>query len=89
MCDIIDSSLTTGVVPHQWKQATVVPVPKVTPTPSMDKLRPISLTSTLSKSCESFVVDRMLDDMSSSLDSAQFGNRKGRSTVHHLDDLIQ
>ena len=34
-------------------------------------------------------MDWMLDDMSSSLDSARFGNRKGRSTVHYLVDLIQ
>ena len=30
-CDIMNASLREGVVPVEWKQATVVPVPKVYP----------------------------------------------------------
>ena len=83
-CDIMNVSLREGVVPVEWKQATVVPVPKVTPTPSMDKLRPVSLTPTLAKVAESFITRWMMADMESSLDHSQFGNRKGRSTNHYL-----
>ena len=84
----MNSSLASSYVPSQWKKAIVVPVPKVTPTPSMNKLRPISLTCTLSKVCESFVMRWMMHDMSPSLDTMQFGNRKGRSTTHYLADLV-
>ena len=73
----------------QWKRATIIPIKKAFPTPSLDKLRPISLTSTLSKVSESFVSRWILADMDSSLDRCQFGNRKGRSTSHYLVDLVQ
>ena len=88
-CDIMNASLREGVVPVEWKQATVVPVPKVTPTASMDKLRPVSLTPTLAKVAESFITRWMMVDMESSLDHSQFGNRKGRSTNHYLVQLVQ
>ena len=57
-------------------------VPKATATPSMDELRPISLTSALAKVCETFVMRWMMQDMSPSLDPTQLGNRKGRLTSH-------
>ena len=85
----MNASLCDGVVSLEWEQATVVPVPKVTPTPSMDKLRPVSLTSTLAKVAESFITRWMMGDMESSLDHSQFGNRKGRSTNHYLVQLVQ
>ena len=37
--NILNSSLASGLIPPKWKRATVVPIPKVVPTPSMDKLR--------------------------------------------------
>eukprot|EP00918_Siedleckia_nematoides_P068960 GHVU01150341.1.p1 GENE.GHVU01150341.1~~GHVU01150341.1.p1 ORF type:complete len:234 (-),score=11.70 GHVU01150341.1:1379-2080(-) len=61
--DILNSSLDSGIIPKQWKRAIVIPLPKVVPTPSMDKLRPISLTSTLCKVCETFVTKWMMEDM--------------------------
>ena len=85
----MNASLCEGVVSLEWEQATVVPVPKVTPTPSMDKLRPVSLTSTLAKVAESFITRWMMGDMESSLDHSQFGNLKGRSTNHYLVQLVQ
>ena len=85
----MNASLREGVVPVEWKQATVLPVPKVTPTPSMDKLRPVSLTTTLAKVAESFITRWMMGDMESSLENSQFGNRKGRSTNQYFVQLVQ
>ena len=42
--NILNCSFSEGIVPEQWKKAIVVPVPKKQP-PSIDKLRPVSLTS--------------------------------------------
>ena len=84
-----NSSLRSGGVPSQWNQAVMVPLPKVVHTPSLDKLRPISLTSTLCKVCETFVTGWMLQDMDSTLDCAQCGNRKGRSNTHYLVELVR
>ena len=89
LCNIINASLFQGLVPSQWKCAVIVPLPKMIPTPSLDKLRPVSLTSTLAKVTETFISKWMIQNMSQSLDSQQFGNRKGRSTSHYLVQLVQ
>ena len=49
--DIVNASLSQVKVPSQWKDANVIPIPKKTP-PSVDKLRPISLTPCLAKIAE-------------------------------------
>ena len=48
------SSFEEGIVPSQWKKGIVVRVPKQNP-PSLDNLRPISLTSIFAKVAEGFV----------------------------------
>lgn len=48
-----------GVVPETWKRATVVLIPKPGKSPSLDHLRPISLTSCLSKVAEHAVHNRI------------------------------
>jgi len=89
LTNIINASILEGVVPTQWKQAIVVPVPKVNPTPSLDKLRPVSLTPTLAKVAETFVAKWMMEDMTPKLDPRQYGNRKGCSATHYLVQLVQ
>ena len=87
--DIINSSLSEGRVPSQWKKAIVIPIPKVVPTPSLDKLRPVSLTPTVAKIAKSFVADWVMPDIEPALDPRQYGNRKSRSTSHYRVHLIQ
>ena len=48
LTDILNCSYKEGVVPKQWKQAIVVPIPKTKP-PRVDKLRPVSLTDCFAK----------------------------------------
>jgi len=53
---LFDQSLTTGIVPKQWKTAVISPLPKIaTPTQASD-FRPISVTPVLSRTLERFVV---------------------------------
>ena len=59
------------------------------PTPSVDKLRPISLTSTLSKICEIFFARWVMQDMEENLDPNPYGNRKNLFTTHYLVNLVQ
>ncbi|XP_035697780.1 uncharacterized protein LOC118430854 [Branchiostoma floridae] len=40
ICDLMNASFREGVVPRQWKEAYVVPLPKSTP-PDINELRPI------------------------------------------------
>ena len=86
LADIINHSLQDGIVPLEWKSATVVPLPKSKP-PSTSEIRPISLTSLLSKVAESFITQWTLKDILPQIDSQQFGCLPGRSTTHSLLDL--
>ena len=88
VCSIIGASLYEGVMPSEWKRATVVPVPKINPPPSMDKLRPASLTPALAKVAETFISIWIMEDMKPNLDSRQFGNCKARSKSHYLVLLV-
>jgi hypothetical protein len=89
VCAIFNASLREGVVPAVWKQANVVPIPKNHPPRVIESdLRPISLTSTLSKVLESFIGFNVLEIVRDKLDKRQYGALKGRSTTHALIDII-
>ena len=74
--DILNCSYTEGMVPHQWKKAIVIPIPKQYPA-NIDKLRPVSLADCFAKISEGFVVDWILDDIERKIDINQYGNVKG------------
>ncbi|KAI8479105.1 hypothetical protein Bbelb_431700 [Branchiostoma belcheri] len=84
--DILNTSLLEGSVPDEWKNAIVVPIPKTTP-PSVEEVRPISLTSLLAKVAESFITTWAVSDILPGIDDQQFGCLKGRSTTHCLLDI--
>ena len=48
--NVLNCSFREGVVPHQWKSAIVVPIPKQYPR-SVDKMRPILLTDIFCQDC--------------------------------------
>ena len=57
---IYNSSVRQSYVPPSWKQAEILPIPKVSQVTSLAKhLRPIALTPVLSNVLESFVVSWM------------------------------
>ena len=82
-----NSSIDEGVVPSQWKKGIVVPVPEQSP-PSLDKLRPITLTSIFAKVAEGFVSKWVINDIGDKIDMRQFGNAYGVLTNHFLVNLI-
>ena len=78
-----------GFFSQLWKQANVIPVPKVQPPGSNESdLRPISLTPTLSNLSESYVSKWIMNRILPKLDSSQFGAIRGRSTTHALVDML-
>ena len=88
--DILNNIWTTGDFPHQWRAATVIPIPK----PNKDhadpnSYRPIALTSCLCKILEHMINTRFIWYLEKSgiLDRSQCGFRKHRSTVDHLVSL--
>jgi ribonuclease HI len=73
--------------PQRWKEAIVIAFPK----PGKDhtnpkNYRPIALTSSLGKTVERMVNNRLCDylDMNGILSNIQCGCRKNRSTIDHL-----
>ena len=89
VCAIYNASVREGFVPSRWKEANVVPVPKVHPPKAVEAdLRPISLTATLAKVLESFVGSWILDRVGSNLGDRQYGALRQRSTTHALVDML-
>ncbi|XP_072021201.1 uncharacterized protein [Amphiura filiformis] len=87
LTDVLNCSFEEGIVPHQWKSAIVVPIPKQHP-PSIDKMRPISLTDIFAKVAEGFVAKWIVYDIEPYIDINQFGNVSGISTSHYLINLV-
>ena len=60
---ILNKSLSSSVVSKIWKEANVIPIPKINQPESESDTWPIFLTPGLSKVLEDFVVRWMLDDL--------------------------
>lgn len=85
---IFNASLQQASVPDIWKKADVIPVPKNKAPSDINKdLRPLSPTATLSKACERFVVDWLMQSFSEKIDKRLFGSTKNSSTTHALLSL--
>ena len=82
---IINLSLRTGVVPDAWKRALVTPVlkvKKVSEYKGHSDLRPISVTSILSRTVERLVVQKYLwPSLNNDMMNDQFGFRPTGSTA--------
>ena len=82
-----NSSVRQSYVPPSWKQADILPIPKVSQVTSLAKhLRPIALTPVLSKVLESFVVSWMRRATVHS--ETQFGGIKDSSTTLALITML-
>ena len=55
LLDIVNSSLTAGLVPQPWKHALVTPLPKTSDVSDPSKFRPISVVPAISKIVERVV----------------------------------
>ena len=90
VADIINSSFQSCKVPQIWKMADVVPLPKVSVVNHLEKkLRPFSLTSTLWKIAESFIIERELKPtLLKVVDPQQFGLIPESSTVLALISMF-
>lgn len=86
---IFNSSIAQGFLPNDWKSADVLAIPKIPKPKSVDEdLRPISLTSVLSKILERFVFRWLSQYVWPHIDHYQYGNIKNSSTTHALIHLI-
>ena len=91
---IIDLSISSAVLPEEWKYARVVPLYKDGDKKCMDNYRPISVLPVASKILERAVQIQLLQhlDTSSQLSPFQCGFRKNHSTqdaVTYFTDCIR
>ncbi len=84
--NIMNTSLETGIVPSEWKKATIVPIFKGGNREKPLNYRPVSLLSILMKILESFVRDKWVEylEKENIITDQQFGFREGRSCVSNL-----
>ena len=85
---IINSSISQGVWPKIFKMEIVTPVPKQTPTKTIDQLRNISGLLNLDKIAEKLIAKLIISDMKRKLDPSQYANQPGLSIQHYLVKFI-
>ena len=95
LLDVVNSCLTTCVIPSSWKHAYVTPIPKGGRNNNSDPAgtRPISILPAAMKIVEKVVQNQLVDYLESAklLSSAQHGYRRGYSTetaLHVTSDKI-
>ena len=92
---IFKKSYKTGVVPHQMKMATVVPLHKGGDKTSANNYRPVSLTPIIAKIFENIVFDTLIAhiEANSIMSPYQHGFLKNRSTntnlIHFWEDITR
>jgi hypothetical protein len=78
---IAERCLLEGAFPDLWKEARVIPIPKVSGSPNPADYRPISLLPLGSKLIENQLYTELIKYIEPLLSNVQFGFRSGRSTT--------
>ncbi|KAK7909723.1 hypothetical protein WMY93_014407 [Mugilogobius chulae] len=72
--------LDSGIVPRQWKESTIIPLPKKNKPQDLQDYRPIALTSVLCKCMERVLADQLVSELTNKLDQFQFAYKSKRGT---------
>jgi hypothetical protein len=89
ICSIFNSSLKQRYVPSQWRCANVSPLPKNAPPQEIETdIRPVSLTSIVSKTMEGFVCQCLLEASHDKIKKDQYGGLPGSSTTMALIEML-
>jgi ribonucleases P/MRP protein subunit RPP40 len=88
---LYNSSLRSGVVPNEWKEAGVTPLFKKGKKSDAQNYRPVSLTSLVCKIMESILKDEILNHINkhSLIRQSQHGFTKGRSCLTNLLEFLE
>ena len=81
---LFNISLKNSQIPAEWRLHRITPIFKSGERTSVSNYRPISLLSTVSKVLECLVYNKVIDFLSCSLSTSQFGFLRGRSTLQQL-----
>jgi hypothetical protein len=88
---LFNMSIQTGVVPQDWRDASVAPLHKKGSKNNSENYRPVSLTSIISKLLESLVKDSIVKhlDKYSLIHNSQHGFTSGKSCLSNLLDFFE
>ena len=88
--DILNQSYSEKCLPQSWKCANIVPIPKEKPVRDVNKhLRPISLTSIISKVAADYIVNNFVKPaVLKKIDPNQYGTIPKSSTVQALVSMF-
>jgi hypothetical protein len=83
---IFQKSLDSGEIPHDWRQANVIPLHKGGTKAAPANYRPVSLTSVVCKVLERILKDRLVIHLEENqlMHKSQHGFTKGRSCLTNL-----
>ena len=85
---IVNMSVASGVVPSAWRTAIITSVPKCMPVNEVSDLRPISVTTILSRIVERLIVrDHIFPAIPTNVILDQYGFKPFGSTTAALVDL--
>ncbi|KAK9717824.1 Reverse transcriptase (RNA-dependent DNA polymerase) [Popillia japonica] len=86
---LMNELLAKQTFPKQWKETKLVLIPKSKPEDM--KFRPICLLSSSSKLCEALLKDRLEQEIEEreGISESQFSCRKGRSTIHAVEKVLE
>ena len=86
LCDIFNAILNSGYFPEKWMEGVIVPLHKKGDINSVNNYRGITLVSCLSKLFTTVLNNRITKfcENNNVISDAQFGFRKGRSTIDAL-----
>jgi hypothetical protein len=91
LCDIINTSLGSGIVPHEWKMSTIVPVPKVKNSVKCEDFRQINMLPTYEKVLDTLVkqqIEKFAEQQKIFIDT-QSGFRKRHSCEISLNTVLK
>ena len=88
---LFNMSIQTGVVPQDWRDASVAPLHKKGSKNNSENYRPVSLTSIISKLLESLVKDSIVKhlDKYSLIHNSQHGFTSEKSCLSNLLDFFE
>ena len=88
--NMLNASFDEQKLPRAWKRANITPIPKEKPVRDVNRhLRPVSLTPSLSKLAEEFVVEKFFAPaILGIVDPAQFGGIPRSSPTLALIDML-
>jgi len=94
LAHLFNKSVATSTIPKQWKIATIAPVPKIATPRAHADLRPVSVTSILSRALEcvivrQFIYPALLEPLAQLSYTDQYAFRPTGSTTAAVATILQ